>query len=121
MLEIGLLWEAWLLWEARLFWEVRSLVVPVRLVIPVRLIVPVWLVVPGLVRRLVPHVSAAVGVDWEVAEVSSCVPVLADWALVFKGKTSVALVETFAVCGVWEVSGVAWILAAWATLVWDSD
>lgn len=103
MLELGLLWEA------------RSLVVPVRRVIPV------WLVVPWLVRSLVPHVSATVSVDREVAEVSSCVPVLAGWALVFKGKASVALVEAFAVGGMWEMGGVAWILAARATLVWNSD
>jgi hypothetical protein len=109
MLELGLLWEA------RLLWEVWSLVVPVRLVIPI------WLVVPWLVWPLVPHVSTTVGVDWEVAEVSSCVPVLADWALVFKGKASVTLVEAFAVGCMREVGRVAWILAARTTLVWNSD
>lgn len=111
MLEIGLLGE------------VRSVVVPVRLVVPVVVwIIPVWLIVPWwLVWRLIPHVSAAVGVYWEVTEVSGCVPVLTNWALVFEGKTGVALVEAFAVGGVREMGGVAWILAAWATLIGDSD
>lgn len=109
MLEIGLLGEA------------RSVVVPVWLLVPVvGWIVPVWLLVPWWLL-LIPHVTAAVGVDREVTEVSGCVPVLANWALVFKGKTGVALVEAFAVGGVWEMGGVAWILAAWAPLIGDAD
>jgi hypothetical protein len=117
MLEIGLLREVW------------SVVVPVWLIVPVRLvipvivwIIPVWLIVPWrLIWRLIPHVSSTVGVDREVTVVSGCIPVLTDWALVFEGETSVALVEALTVGGVWEMGWVARILAAWAALVGDSD
>lgn len=86
ILEVWLLWEVWLLREAWLLGEVW-------------LLREAWRV--GL---RTPDGSTAVSKIGEIAIISGDVPVLADWALIFKSHAIITFVETLAVCCMWKLN-----------------
>lgn len=93
--------------------QVRVIVVVdliIVVVIPVRIIGNNWnSVIPVVVGLVIPVVViiipvvvpwrclSTVGILWEIAVVSSCIPVLTSWTTEFEGKTGVTFEEMFTV------------------------
>jgi hypothetical protein len=85
--------------------DVRPVVVPVGDVRPV--VVPIG-------------IATTIGIVGEIAIISSHIPMLTNWALVFEAHTVVTFVESFTVGVVWQVDRLARVLVEWTTLVWST-
>ena len=106
---------------------VSSIPVLVRnswIVVVVDAVVPVVIVIPnvvGVVDSVIPVTPTAISICWEITEVSSGIPMLSNWALVFKSEAMVTLEESFAIRMMWQMDGIANVLAYWASMIWYAN